>query len=352
MQQPHGRRAVSVLTSAAAVLGVCVIGLMGVAFWMLFLAPQTSVEGGKSVRVEVMAGSSTKEIARALAAAGVIPNANMFRLRARLAGADARLKPGIYHLTTRAPFGSVVGELERGPDGAYVTVTIPEGYVVEQIASRFQSAAGISSADFLRLARGGADRFVARHPYLKGAYKGSLEGYLFPKTYEVRRGEPAEQAIDMMLTQFDSEVAYVDFSRAQKRGLSRQQVLVVASMIERESRLSPERPLVSSVIYNRLRIGMLLKIDATIEYVLPGRRFRLTNRDLRVQTPYNTYTHKGLPPGPISNPGLESIKAAAEPADTKLLYYVLTGRDGSHTFATNLSDFLVAKAKSKLVFGK
>jgi UPF0755 protein len=156
----------------------------------------------------------------------------------------------------------------------------------------------------------------------------------------------------MMLTQFDSEVAHVDFSRVQKRGLSRQQVLVVASMIERESRLSPERPLVSSVIYNRLRIGMLLKIDATIEYVLPGRRFRLTNRDLRVQTPYNTYTHKGLPPGPISNPGLESIKAAAGPADTKLLYYVLTGRDGSHTFAMNLNDFLVAKAKSKRVFGK
>ena len=106
------------------------------------------------------------------------------------------------------------------------------------------------------------------------------------------------------------------------------------------------------MIYNRLAKGMRLEIDATIEYVLPGNRFRLKNSDLQVDSPYNTYRNSGLPPGPISNPGLASLEAAAHPAESEYLYYVLTGRDGSHTFATNAEEFLEAKKLSKEVFGK
>ena len=351
---PSQRRpaAVRALVGAASVLAVCAVGLLAAAFWMFFMTSQNNVAVGTPVRIEIAAGSSNARIARVLTEAGIIRNANMFRLRTRLTRADAGLRPGVYHLSTGMSYAAVVSALESGPDAALVTVTIPEGFVVDQIAARVQSAAGVSGVDFLRLARGGARQFVARHPLLQGAHNGSLEGYLFPKTYEVRRGESAAHVIEMMLTQFDTEVAGVDFTRAGQRGLSPQQVVVIASMIERESKLSAERPLTSSVIYNRLRIGMLLKIDATIEYVLRDKRFRLTNRDLRTQSPYNTYLHKGLPPGPISNPGLASIKAAAAPADTQFLYYVLTGKDGSHTFATSLADFLVAKARSKRVFGK
>ena len=343
---------VRTLVGAASVLAVCAVGLLAAAFWMFFMSPQNSVAVGTPVVIDIAAGSSNAQIARVLTEAGIVRNANMFRLRTRFTRADAGLKPGVYHLTTGMLYESVVSALKRGPDAVLVTVTIPEGFVIEQIAARVQSAAGVSRLDFLRLARGGAKQFVARHPLLEGAYKGSLEGYLFPKTYEIRRGESAAQVIEMMLTQFDTEAAGVDFAPARQRGLSPRQVVVVASMIERESKLSAERPLTSSVIYNRLHIGMLLKIDATIEYVLRDKRFRLTNRDLRTPSPYNTYSHKGLPPGPISNPGLASIKAAAAPADTRFLYYVLTGKDGSHTFATSLADFLVAKARSKRVFGK
>jgi UPF0755 protein len=234
----------------------------------------------------------------------------------------------------------------------YVSVTIPEGFVLTQIAERLETKAGIPKADFLGLAQGHADEFSADHPYLADAYKGSLEGYLFPKTYRIKQGSTARDVIEMMLKQFDAEMKSVDTSEATSHGLSFNQLVVLASMIERESKLDKERPLVASVIYNRLARGMRLEIDATIEYILPGNRFRLTNRDLRVKSPYNTYRLAGLPPGPISNPGLAALEAAASPADTDYLYYVLTGKDGSHTFATNKADFLIAKKKSKEVFGR
>ncbi len=328
------------------------LGLIGGALWLYYTSPQTDVLAGEPVRVKIERGSSTREIAEALLEAGVISNAQGFALQSRLTGSDGRLQPGTYDFATRTANGEVIAVLKEGPTVEYVTVTIPEGFRLDQIADRLNRQVGISRKKFLALAENGAPRFAADHPYLAGAYKDSLEGYLFPKTYEFHRGMSAAQAIEMMLDQFDREVAGLDMSRARERGLSPQQVVVLASMIERESRLDEERPLVSSVIYNRLDRGMRLKIDATIEYVLRDRKLRLSNADLYTRTPYNTYLHEGLPPGPISNPGLASLRAAAAPADTDFLYYVLTGKDGSHTFTTNLADFLVAKKKSKEVFGR
>ena len=130
------------------------------------------------------------------------------------------------------------------------------------------------------------------------------------------------------------------------------QIVTMASIIEREARIPKERPLVSSVIYNRLARDMKLEICATVEYVLPGNRFRLSWKETRTPSPYNTYLHKGLTPGPISNPGLASLKAAASPADTDFIFYVLTGKDGSQTYASNAADFAKAKRKSKEVFGR
>jgi UPF0755 protein len=328
------------------------IGFTVGALWIHFGIAQTDTPAGGAVQLRIKDGATTGEIASALLKAGVISNANGFALRSRLTGSDGKLQPGVYDLKTRMSDHEVIDMLESGPAIDYITVTIPEGFRVDQIADRLKREAGIPRAKFLALAQHGALAFAQDHPYLAAAYKGSLEGYLFPKTYQLRKNMTAEQVIEMMLDQFDRETADLDFAAAEARGLTRQQVVVLASMIERESKLDEERPLVSSVIYNRLRKGMRLKIDATIEYVLRDRRLRLTNRDLYTKTPYNTYLHEGLPPGPISNPGLKSLQAAVAPARTRLLYYVLTGKDGSHTFTTNLADFLVAKKKSKEVFGR
>ncbi len=187
---------------------------------------------------------------------------------------------------------------------------------------------------------------------LTGAYRNSLEGYLFPKTYQVKEGATARDVIEMMLDQFDKEIAAVEVSGAKKKNLTLADLVTMASIIERETKVAKERRVVSSVIYNRLHQKMRLDMCSTIEYVIKEHKLRLTYEDLNVDSPYNTYRHAGLPPGPIASPGLASLKAAAVPADTQYLYYVLTGKDGSHTFARNSEEFARAKAKSKEVFGE
>jgi UPF0755 protein len=341
-----------VLAVLAAVLVLALVGLLFTAGWLALFGKASGRGSGAAVQIEIKPRTGTAEIARKLESAGVIRNATLFRLLARLKRADGALKPGVYDLAVGMSIASALDVLKAGPPEAYVTVTIPEGFVIDQIAERLEKQAGIPRAELTNLARNGAPQFTKDHPYLASVYKDSLEGYLFPKTYRIKKGSSAREVIEMMLDQFDKEIAQVSVEKAMARGMTLNRLVTLASMIERESRLDSERPLVSSVIYNRLRTNSYLKIDATIQYVLGDNRFRLTNADTRIDSPYNTYRHKGLPPGPISNPGLKSLQAAAEPADTQLLYYVLTGKDGSHTFTTNFAEFEAAKKKSKQVFGE
>jgi len=317
--------------------------------WQLLMRPEVDVEAGLPVQVEIPEGAGTREIAEILAENGVIENAAMFRLRTRTGDIDGKLRSGIYDLATGMPYEAVIEKLLAGPPIPYVTVTIPEGYRLEQIAERYEEVAGIPAADFLELAKSQVATFSANHPYLADVPTGSLEGYLFPKTYRIVEGSSASDVIEIMLDQFDLELQEVDLAAAYDRGLSLHEVVTIASMVEREAKVGEERPLVSSVIQNRIERGMKLEIDATIEYVLQANRPRLLNKDLEIDSPYNTYMYGGLPPGPIASPGLASLQAAAQPAETEYIYYVLTSEDGSHTFATNYQDFLDAKEKSREV---
>jgi len=350
-RRPSRRNAVKALMGAAVVLSLVLV-ILAAAFWTLYMRPQGSFEPGRPVQIEIEQGASTSEIGRILVDAGVVGNVNMFKLRARFAAADGTLKAGVYDFTTGTSYDDAIARLQEGPQAVYHTVTIPEGFVIDQIAERLEEQAGIPAAEFTALAKTGAAQFSADHPYLADAYQGSLEGYLFPKTYRIKEGSSAKEAAEMMLDQFDREVAEVDMSYPESLGMSLHETVVLASMIEREAKVPNERPLVSSVIYNRLQKNMRLEIDATLEYVLPGNRFRLRASDLELDSPYNSYRNKGLPPGSISNPGLASLQAAAKPEQTTYVYYVLTGKDGTHTFCTTLDEFLIAKAKSKEVFGQ
>ena len=339
--------AVALLVGAVLVLGAGAAG----AWWYLFLrADAPGIEAGAPVQIEIPQGASTAAIGERLAAAGVVTNSNMFRLRSQQAGADGQMRAGVYDLQTGMEYDEVIEVLRSGPPIVYSTVTIPEGYVIEQIAERVERDTGIPASEFEALARGGYEEFP--RDYLQDAWEGSLEGYLFPKTYRVAEGSTARDVIEMMLDQFEIELAEVEVAAAEARGFSLHELVTMASIIERETRVAEERVYVSSVIHNRLERGMRLEIDATIEYLLPGTRFRLTYEDLQIESPFNTYRNAGLPPGPISNPGLASLKAAAAPADTEYIYYVLTDPDGSHTFTETYDEFLAAKALSKEVFGE
>lgn len=327
-------------------LVVLVLLAAGAAFagWYTLLKPDTKTLPGQPVEVVIAKGSSTASIAQALSEVGVIENANMFRLKARSDQFDGQLKAGTYSFKTGTAYEAVLAKLVKGPDIIYYDVTIPEGFTARRIAARFAKRTGVDEAELLSLVTREAPRFAKDHPYLAGAYSNSLEGYLFPATYRIKKGTTAEQIVETMLDEFDQRISEVDLSYAKSKNLTLNDVVIIASAIEREARLAKERPLVSSVIYNRLHLGMRLQLCATVLYTMPDGTDRVTIADTKVETPYNTYRRSGLPAGPISNPGIASIQAAANPKQTKYLYYVLTGEDGSHTFTTGYAQFERAKA--------
>ena len=199
------------------------------------------------------------------------------------------------------------------------TVTIPEGY------SRAQTAR------------------VAREAGLKGSYLKASEGhegFLFPDTFELERGAPAADLVQLQLRDFKRRVAGVDMGYARSKNLTTRDVVTIASMIEREAQLEKERPLIAAVIYNRLHEGMPLGIDATIRFATGNYDEPLTESELAVDSPYNTRVNAGLPPGPIGNPGLASIEAAAHPAKVDYLYYVVKpGACGEHSFSPSAAEF-------------
>jgi UPF0755 protein len=231
--------------------------------------------------------------------------------------------------------------LEKGPPPVpVVDVTIPEGYRMTQIADRVAQALRIPAQKFLATARSG--NFSAA-PYLP-THADSLEGFLFPKTYEFdKRSVTAKDVIHTLLSQFQEEAKALPWENAKSLGVTPYQVVTIASMVEREASLPQDRPKIAAVIYNRLRRNMTLGIDATLQYVDPDPSDGLTASDLRIDSPYNTRLHRGLPPTPIANPGLASLRAALEPAQTSDLYYVLCGSDGHHEFAQTYAQFLQLK---------
>ncbi len=298
---------------------------------------------GAEVTVQVEQGDSTSLIAQKLHDAGVVTSALLFRTLAWMEGRGKNFQAGNYRFHVGMHYGEVFALLEVGPQAA-ARVTVPEGFSLKQITERVGQDTFISQDAFLAAAKSG----VFKSDYLT-AGRANLEGFLFPKTYDLRAGDDAASLIQQMLDQFDKEAAGLDWSQASRLGLSKYQVVTAASLIEREARLDNERPLIAAVIYNRLKANMMLQIDATVQYALaqqpgqPAWKQNITYDDLKVESPYNTYLHFGLPPAPICNPGLASLDAALHPAQVDYLYYVATGTDGSHFFTNNYDEFLRVK---------
>jgi peptidoglycan lytic transglycosylase G len=319
------------------VIFLLVIALAFGGFGVYVLKSASGSPDGREVSVVILPGQSASAIADSLKEAGVIRNAWVFRLYARVKGLSRNLKPGEYKLRTNMGFGAVLRLLEKGPAIEFTRVTIPEGKTVREIAAILEKA-GISSEEFLTEATGG------RHA-VSILPKGSknLEGALFPKTYDFKKGTTASQALDLLLTQFEKETAKLDWSAASTLGMSRYQILIIASMIEREARVPQDRGKIARVIYNRLARPMRLQIDATVQYGIFQKtgsyKNPLLTTDYNFSSPYNTYLIDGLPPAPISSPGLASIDAALHPTDGKWLYYVLINDKGEHAFANTYEEF-------------
>jgi UPF0755 protein len=255
----------------------------------------------------------------------------------KLKDEGSRFQAGNYEMTPGMELDAIIAKLNEGDTIKAETVkfTIPEGFTAAQIAAKLGSE-GVASQDELmklideKLTWEDVDS-VLQIPADSGELH-RLEGYLFPETYELKKGATAEEIIKRMLAETDRKLDTVPEldEKIEALGLTLHQLLTIASLIEREVVVDEERPIVASVIYNRINEGMPLQIDATIQYLLDKQKERLMEKDLEVESPYNTYLNKGLPPGPIASPSLKSIEAALNPDITDYLYYV-TKKDGSHT---------------------
>lgn len=288
---------------------------------------------GEEVFVDIPQGSSVSAIADRLAAAGVVSHPLIFRVAARMSGAERSLQAGEYRFAEPATPAQVVQRLARG-DVYTRAVTFREGLTIWDMAEVFEAAGLGVAEDFLREARDPA-RIQSLDPDAR-----SLEGYLFPDTYRLPRSAGAAGMVDAMiagfLRAFDNELR----AAAAARGMSVREVVTIASLVEKETAVGSERPIVSAVYQNRLRIGMGLQCDPTVIYALRlANRWNgnLTRENLRIDSPYNTYRYAGLPPGPIAAPGRASIEAAIRPSADKYLYFV-SRNDGTHVFAETLTE--------------
>jgi len=325
---------------ACASLVVAAAALAGVAAWAWhdLNTPAPLPPGG--AMVSVAPGETFRATSERLQAAGVIRHAWVVRLWARWLGLDRFVRGGDYRFEqARAPL-AVLAAL-RSPTAALHRVTIPEGSTVSQVAGLL-AAAGYGGADvFLCLAHD-PDFLLSLDLPASG-----MEGYLFPDTYAFAWSTPPEQILAAMTGRFREKTASLQ-SQRHASGMSEPAMVILGSIIEREAAAAPERALISAVFHNRLRLGMPLQSDPTTVYDREGNdpptHGAPTHADLVLESPYNTYLHNGLPPGPICNPGRAALEAAVAPADVPFLYFVARN-DGTHVFSRTLEEHNRAVAR-------
>ena len=292
--------------------------------------------GGDCVAVTIPRGATLRSAVDSLVARGIVRHGGRFTLYARLRGLGASLKSGTYAFHRAAEWGDIVDALKLGR-GTLVRFTVREGLMLFEIADMAAQQLGVPRDSF---------RAAANDPLLLrdlGVYAvaATAEGYLYPTTYTVRPRPTARELVRLMADQFLAHWPHDWQARAETLRMSRHQVVTLASIIQAEVRYAPDRDYVSSVYHNRLRRGMLLQADPTVVYALGRRPRRVYEKTLRTPSPYNTYLHPGLPPGPISQPDSASLAAALYPAAAPFLYFVAQP-DGKHIFSVSYAEHLVA----------
>lgn len=319
---------------------LCVIGL--IIILISFLAFSLFTISVKNIKedtvVTIKEGSGTKQIANTLKSKGIIKSSVAFTNYIKKKNETKNLKPGTYKFSAgEITFDDILNKLIKGEQEESVTVTIPEGYTVEQIAKLLEEKGLTTKENFLECAK----TFEIPYDYIEkidNDYR-QLEGFLFPDTYNIPISWKEKEIITLLLKQFDKNWSEEFRNRAKELGFSTREIITIASLIEREAKVEKERPTISSVIHNRLKKGMLLQIDATVQYLLPEQKSRLLYKDLEVDSPYNTYKYAGLPPTPIAAPGLSCIKAALYPEETDYYYYrTKASNNGEHNFSKTFEE--------------
>lgn len=343
--RPRRRRTGRLL---ALLLFLAVLGALGVAGVVGARAvlssratPDWSGPGTGQVLVQVRNGQTASDIATTLSSAGVVRSEAAFRKAATADSRSRSVQPGYYRLRSHMSGAAAVALLLDPASRARSRVTLPEGLTLAAALQKISEATEVSLADLQAAA---ADPAALGVP----AYgNGQLEGFLYPATYDIEPGTSAVDALRMMVARFMDASAELGLpARAASIGQTPYQVLITASLIEKETAFPDDRARVARVVDNRLAKGMPLQLDSTVNYLREEKKARLSNDDLKQESVYNTYLNKGLPPTPIDSPGEAAIDAALDPAEGDWLYFVTVSKDGSSLFTSDYNAFLAAKAKA------
>jgi len=294
-----------------------------------------AVTPDEETQFKIRRGWVLSQIADSLRARGIIKSSENFLSAARISRRAGQVKAGKYIIPQRSSNLDLINLFVSGK-AARQRLTIPEGVTAEAIAGLLHRELEIDSSEAMVLVKDKdfIDKLDIDAP--------SLEGYLYPNTYQFYWGDTPRDVIGLLVAEFRKRVPDSLVARADSLGLSLHQVVTLASIIEGEARVDSERAVISAVYWNRLKKGMRLQADPTIQYIIPGPPRRVLNRDLEIDSPYNTYRYAGLPPGPVNNPGIKSILAALYPTSDRYLYFVARG-DGSHVFSYTLEQHNAAK---------
>ena len=343
---PRKRLPKPVGLAIVGLVALALIAVLGVggsyAYSAVFGAPDYSGPGTGSTVVQVHSGDSARAVGQTLVDDGVVKSVKAFTKAAK-ANADYRkLQPGFYELRLRMSAKDALGFLLDGKHRKRGRVTIPEGTPLASVVDRLVKDTELKRQDVLE---------ALGNPAVLGlpAYaNGKPEGFLFPATYDVEPGTGAVDALQMMTQKYAEVAGGLDLDNAARAvHLTPYEVVIVASIIEKETPQPADRAKVARVVYNRLNKGMRLQLDSTLNYVLAERKARLTTEDISSASPYNTYKHAGLPPTPIDSPGSAALEAALHPAAGNWLYFVTIDKQGNSLFTNDYQAFLRAKAKAK-----
>ena len=314
---------------ASAFFFVLILAALAYASLKFLTGGRDSEENAVSLRLKIEQGDSARKIAALLENEKIIKNKTAFYLLARfpnlgslVSGQEAKIfcvKAGVCDLKSSMDAGRIYKELSSGRE-ELVSVSIPEGLTISKIAKRLEKALICPAKDFREAAKG-------------------MEGFLFPDTYEVEPGTSSEAILQMMVRNFDDKLTDEMRAKAEKLNLSVYELVTLASLVEKEARYEEDRPIIAQVFFKRLEINMPLQSDTTIQYLLDTPKEDVTYADTEIDSPYNTYQHYGLPPGPVANPGLASIEAVLEPADTDYLYFV-ADRAGHNHYSKSYDDHM------------
>jgi UPF0755 protein len=300
-----------------------------------FLTQPASSTPGKPVVITVKPGMTSDKIAELLYQQGLIRSVKVFQAVARMHGMESSLQAGDYTFTKDLPVDKIVEMLSHGQT-SYLQITIPEGYTIDQIA-KLLSEKNLGSAERFKEAA----RKYMPYDYMttqpNQVY--AAEGYAFPDTYQVGANFSEEELLKTMVAQFNEQLTPEIRKQAEDKGLSVRKLIILASLVEKEARLDKDRPIIAGVFLNRLKENMPLQSCATIQYILGYPKAELSVKDTEIESPYNTYLHAGLPPGPIANPGMAAIMAVINSTPTDYLYFV-ADKNGQHHFSKTYDEHL------------